>query len=127
MTYSGKYLNSIMHTKQLSNDIPKKKHFLSYSLLLFRFYLFIYFFIPFVIWFTPPPPLLSPAWEKKLAVFLVELRFAETVQKMDMFYSLISFKSVLRKEVSTEVITCLYKAIIHNFMQFLSVKSCMEL
>ena len=57
----------------------------------------------------------------------MELRFAETVQKIGIFYSLISFKSVLSKVVATEDKNCLYQTILHIFAQFLSVKSCMEL
>ena len=57
----------------------------------------------------------------------MELRFAETVQKMGIFYSLISFKSVLSKVVATEDKNCLYQTILHILAQFLSVKSYMEL
>ena len=57
----------------------------------------------------------------------MELRFAETVQKMGIFYSFISFKSVLSKVVATDDKNCLYQMILHIFAQFLSVKSGMEL
>ena len=36
-------------------------------------------------------------------------RFAETVQKMGIFYSFISFKSVLSKVVATDDKNCLYQ------------------
>ena len=57
----------------------------------------------------------------------MELRFAETGQKMGIFYSFISFKSVLSKVVATDDKNCLYQMILHIFAQFLSVKSGMEL
>ena len=70
----------------------------------------------------PVPKCPAPKWRRRIGG-------AETypTQKMGIFYSLISFKSVLSKVVATENKNCLYQTILHILAQFLSVKSYMEL